>query len=89
MSEVTRLLNAAAAGDRDAAADLLPLVYDELRKLAAARKSQESLLSRSDVNRASKLLGSIPIILSALAAENLAIRQQLAVLRRSGRRPQL
>src|SRR6266571_626177 len=37
MPDVTRLLDAAAAGDRRAAADLLPLVYDELRKLAAAR----------------------------------------------------
>jgi RNA polymerase sigma factor (TIGR02999 family) len=41
MSEVTRLLDAAAAGDRKAAADLLPLVYDELRKLAAARMAAE------------------------------------------------
>ena len=39
MSAVTRLLDAAQAGDRRAAADLLPLVYDELRKLAAARMS--------------------------------------------------
>jgi RNA polymerase sigma factor (TIGR02999 family) len=37
MSEVTRLLDAVAAGDPKAAADLLPLVYAELRKLAAAR----------------------------------------------------
>jgi RNA polymerase sigma factor (TIGR02999 family) len=42
MSEVTRLLDAAAAGNRQAAADLLPLVYDELRKLAAARMAAES-----------------------------------------------
>jgi RNA polymerase sigma factor (TIGR02999 family) len=42
MSNVTRLLDAAAAGDRRAAADLLPLVYDELRKLAAARMAAES-----------------------------------------------
>jgi RNA polymerase sigma factor (TIGR02999 family) len=42
MSEVPRLLDAAAAGDRRAAADLLPLVYDELRKLAAARMAEES-----------------------------------------------
>jgi RNA polymerase sigma factor (TIGR02999 family) len=42
MSDVTRLLDAAAAGDRRAAADLLPLVYDELRKLAAARLAAES-----------------------------------------------
>jgi RNA polymerase sigma factor (TIGR02999 family) len=41
MSDVTRLLDAAAAGDRKAAADLLPLVYDELRQLAAQRLSQE------------------------------------------------
>jgi RNA polymerase sigma factor (TIGR02999 family) len=42
MSDVTRLLDAAAAGDRRAAADLLPLVYDELRKLAATRMANES-----------------------------------------------
>jgi RNA polymerase sigma factor (TIGR02999 family) len=42
MSEVTRLLDAAAAGDRRAAADLLPLVYDELRQLAAARLAAET-----------------------------------------------
>jgi RNA polymerase sigma factor (TIGR02999 family) len=42
MSDVTRLLDAAAAGDRRAAADLLPLVYEELRQLAAARMAAES-----------------------------------------------
>ena len=41
MPDVTRLLDAAAAGDSQAAADLLPLVYDELRKLAAARMAAE------------------------------------------------
>jgi RNA polymerase sigma factor (TIGR02999 family) len=41
MSEITQLLDAAAAGDRQATADLLPLVYDELRKLAAARMASE------------------------------------------------
>jgi RNA polymerase sigma factor (TIGR02999 family) len=41
MSEVTRLLDAAAAGDRRAAADLLPLVYDELCMLAATRMANE------------------------------------------------
>ena len=41
MSDVTRLLDASAAGDRKAAADLLPLVYDELRKLAAVRMAAE------------------------------------------------
>jgi RNA polymerase sigma factor (TIGR02999 family) len=42
MSDVTRLLDAAAAGDPAAAADLLPLVYAELRKLAAARLAREA-----------------------------------------------
>ena len=41
MSDVTRLLEAANRGDRQAAADLLPMVYDELRKLAAARLARE------------------------------------------------
>jgi RNA polymerase sigma factor (TIGR02999 family) len=42
MSEVTRLLEAAATGDRKAAAELLPLVYEELRRLAAVRMTNES-----------------------------------------------
>jgi RNA polymerase sigma factor (TIGR02999 family) len=41
MADVTRLLDAAAAGDPKAAAELFPLVYDELRKLAAARMAEE------------------------------------------------
>ena len=41
MADVTQLLDAAAAGDPKAAAELLPLVYDELRKLAAARMAEE------------------------------------------------
>ncbi len=42
MSEITHLMDAAAAGDHQAAADLLPLVYEELRKLAAARMAAEN-----------------------------------------------
>jgi RNA polymerase sigma factor (TIGR02999 family) len=41
MADVTQLLDAAAAGDPAAAAELLPLVYDELRKLAASRMAEE------------------------------------------------
>src|SRR6516165_10606873 len=41
MSDMTRILDAAAAGDHRAAADLLPLVYDELRKLAAHQLAAE------------------------------------------------
>jgi len=41
MSDLTRLLDAAAGGDGRAVAELLPLVYDELRKLAAQRLARE------------------------------------------------
>ena len=41
MSDVTQLLSAIDQGDPQAAEQLLPLVYDELRKLAAARLAQE------------------------------------------------
>jgi len=41
MSEVTHILSAIEHGDPHAAAQLLPLVYDELRKLAAQKLSQE------------------------------------------------
>jgi RNA polymerase sigma factor (TIGR02999 family) len=42
MSEVTRVLAAIDRGEPHAAEELLPLVYDELRKLAAARMAAES-----------------------------------------------
>src|SRR5262245_61883139 len=41
MSEVTRILSAIEQGNPNAAAELLPLVYDELRRLAAQRLAQE------------------------------------------------
>src|SRR5206468_320337 len=41
MSDVTRILSAIEQGDPHAAAQLLPLVYDELRQLAAQKLSQE------------------------------------------------
>jgi RNA polymerase sigma factor (TIGR02999 family) len=41
MSEVTRILSAMEQGDPHAAGELLPLVYNELRKLAAAKLAQE------------------------------------------------
>jgi RNA polymerase sigma factor (TIGR02999 family) len=41
MSDVTRILEAIDAGDPQAANQLLPLVYDELRKLAAAKLAHE------------------------------------------------
>ena len=41
MSHVTRILSAIEEGDPHAAGQLLPLVYDELRKLAAQKLAQE------------------------------------------------
>jgi RNA polymerase sigma factor (TIGR02999 family) len=41
MSEVTRILSAIEHGDPSAAEQLLPVVYDELRRLAAQRLAQE------------------------------------------------
>jgi len=42
MSDVTRILSEIESGDPSAAEQLLPLVYDELRRLAAARLAQEN-----------------------------------------------
>ena len=41
MSEVTRILSAIEQGDPRAAEQLLPVVYGELRRLAAERMAQE------------------------------------------------
>src|SRR5947207_13932575 len=41
MSDVTRVLSAIESGDPRAGEQLLPLVYDELRKLAAQKLAQE------------------------------------------------
>jgi RNA polymerase sigma factor (TIGR02999 family) len=42
MTEVTRILEAIERGNSDAAGALLPVVYDELRRLAAARLARET-----------------------------------------------
>ena len=42
MSEITRILNSIDQGDPTAAEELLPLVYEELRKLAAAKMANEA-----------------------------------------------
>src|SRR5262245_20345805 len=41
MTDITRILSAAEEGDPHAPEQLLPLVYDELRRLAAAKLRQE------------------------------------------------
>lgn len=42
MSDITLILEAIGRGDRQASEDLLPMVYQELRRLAAARMAQEA-----------------------------------------------
>jgi RNA polymerase sigma factor (TIGR02999 family) len=42
VSQITRILEAAQKGDRQAADELLPLVYEELRRLAAAKMASQS-----------------------------------------------
>jgi hypothetical protein len=42
MNEVTQILSDLAQGDTRTAGQLLPLVYEELRKLAVARLAQEA-----------------------------------------------
>ncbi len=42
VSEITRILDAIQQGDSSAASQLLPLVYDELRRLAAAKMAREN-----------------------------------------------
>ena len=42
MHEVTKILESVASGDTDAAEELLPLVYDELRRIATSKMAGES-----------------------------------------------
>jgi hypothetical protein len=42
MNDVTQILSDLAQGNTNAAEQLLPLVYEELRKLAAARMAEEA-----------------------------------------------
>ena len=51
MSDVTHILSAVEQGDPHAAEQLLPLVYEELRKLAGQRMAQEHLLDRKPRTR--------------------------------------
>ena len=41
MSDLTHILNAAGGGDPQAAGELLSLVYDELRRVAASKMARE------------------------------------------------
>ena len=54
MTDVTRILSAIEQGDLSAAEQLLPLVYDELRKLAAQKMAKEKPDPGRDRPRASR-----------------------------------
>ncbi|MCI0380068.1 MAG: ECF-type sigma factor [Gemmataceae bacterium] len=76
MNEVTRLLNAAEQGDPRAAAELLPLVYDELRRLAAQKLAAER---PGQTLEATALVHEAYLRLVATqAGESASLRDQLA-----------
>ena len=54
MNEITRVLSALEQGAPDAAEQLLPLVYEELRKLAARRTGPKQMIDRAQI-----ILGSL------------------------------
>ena len=66
MVEITRILEAIDEGDAHAAEELLPLVYDELRRLAAQKLSHEKpgqtlqAGRNSGIGADSKIMGKIP-----------------------------
>src|SRR5262249_21345546 len=63
MSEATRLLNAIDDGDPHAAEQLLPLIYDELRRLAAQKLAQEKpeqTLQAARTGRGNRPCPSVP-----------------------------
>jgi len=49
--DITLVLQSLRAGDGRASSELLPLVYDELRRLAAARMAQETGSGRGRIGR--------------------------------------
>ena len=52
MSDVTRILAQIDSGDPAAASQLLPLLYDELRKLAAAKLAHEKTIAKISIDEA-------------------------------------
>lgn len=70
MNEVTRILSAIEAGEPQAAARLLPLVYHELRRLAAAKLAQEKPGQKLSDEQADELLAAAVAILELIGANN-------------------
>ena len=80
MNDVTRILSAIEQGDPQAAEQLLPLVYDELRKLAAQRLAQEK---PGQTLQATALVHEA--YLRLVGGEDPALGQPRPLLRRRGR----
>ncbi len=78
MTDVTRILNLIEDDDPTAAEQLLPLVYDELRRLAAARLKQES---RGDSLDATALVHEayLRLVKSDDANVGMAVRRRVAL----------
>src|SRR5262245_3426105 len=63
MNEVTRVLSAIEQGDPLAAEQLLPLVYDELRRLAAHKLAQEQPGQTLDATAHVFAVSAVPMVL--------------------------
>jgi DNA-directed RNA polymerase specialized sigma24 family protein len=87
MTDVTRILSAIEQGDPQAAEQLLPLVYDELRKLAAHKMAQEApgqtLEATALVHEAYLRLVASPLVASPVVASPVVA----SPLRKQGEQP--
>jgi hypothetical protein len=91
MSDVTRILSQIEEGDPQAAEQLLPLVYHELRKLAAAKLTQEkpgqTLQATAIVHEAYLRLVDVKMLSTSAAADILPrLRNHAANSGRNARR---
>ena len=77
MSDVTRILDAIEQGDPRAAEQLLPLVYDELRRLAAQKLAQEKPRMESRIRELYSILTPYFSAAERQALANLEIRTPL------------
>ncbi|MCI0358457.1 MAG: ECF-type sigma factor [Planctomycetaceae bacterium] len=79
MSDVTRILSQIESGDPQAAEQLLPLVYDELRRLARQKLAHERLLAPLPGSRP-RGRGNVP---GAMGGKRLGVKDGNWILTRS------